>query len=538
MASHSRGGKVNIEDWAEFSGDPLFVEEFQKIHNNPDIPEADDVQGDSLGDTYLNMELSLPRDGNRDNQFAKVTKRLRDADGIPIGTAADNPMLDTRLYEVEFLDGYRASVSANELAINLFSQVDEEGNRFVLFDEIVDHRTDGNQISEENAFITSSNGGRRRKETTKGWELLLKWKDGSTSWETLKDVKECFPSQVTDYAQMAGIVDCPAFAWWCPHVIRKRERIISRMKSKYWKRTHKFGIKIPKSIKQALQFDSENGNTLWWDAISMEMKNVMIAFEEFDGEEDELPPEYQFIKCHMIFDVKMGENFRRKARMVAGGHMTETPSSITYSSVVSRDSVRIALLYAALNDLKVFACDIQNAYLTAKCREKIWCRAGPEFGDKQGKIMIIVRALYGLKSSGAAFRSLLAEKIYEDGFRPSKADGDVWLRPAVKANGKKYYEYILTYVDDVLGISENPKMLECIGVHFKLKNDSIEEPETYLGANISKMVNCEGTECWCMGADDYCSAAVATVEDYLKEKGLRLPSKCPTPMNHGYRPEN
>ena len=66
----------------------------------------------------------------------------------------------------------------------------------------------------------------------------------------------------------------------------------------------------------------------------------------------------------------------------------------------------------------MLACDIQNAYLTAECREKIWCRAGPEFGkEDEGKIMFIVRALYGLKSSGAAFRSLLADKIWELGYR-------------------------------------------------------------------------------------------------------------------------
>ena len=57
----------------------------------------------------------------------------------------------------------------------------------------------------------------------------------------------------------------------------------------------------------------------------------------------------------MIFDIKMNENFRRKARMVAGGHMTETPTSITYSSVVSCDSVRILLTIAALNGLDVLA---------------------------------------------------------------------------------------------------------------------------------------------------------------------------------------
>ena len=98
----------------------------------------------------------------------------------------------------------------------------------------------------------------------------------------------------------------------------------------------------------------------------------------------------------------MCKNFRRKARLVAGGHKTSTPTSLTYSSVVSRDSVRIALTLAALNGLDILSCDIQNAYLTAKCREKIYCRAGPEFGSEE-KIMLITRALYGLKSVGTAF---------------------------------------------------------------------------------------------------------------------------------------
>ena len=69
----------------------------------------------------------------------------------------------------------------------------------------------------------------------------------------------------------------------------------------------------------------------------------------------------------MIFDIKLGENFRRKARLVGGGHQMVTPASITYLSVVSRDSVRIALTVAALNDLDILTCNIQNAYLTVKC---------------------------------------------------------------------------------------------------------------------------------------------------------------------------
>ena len=153
-------------------------------------------------------------------------------------------------------------------------------------------------------------------------------------------------------------------------MIKKRTAIISKVKSKYWIRTYKFGIRLPKSVEEARRLDIENGDTLWWDSICKEMKNVRIAFEEYDSDVSTLVG-YQKLDCHMIFDVKMGENFRRKARMVAGDHKTATPSSLTYSSVVSRDSVRIALTITTLNDLKVLACDIQNAYLTVPCREKI-----------------------------------------------------------------------------------------------------------------------------------------------------------------------
>ena len=111
----------------------------------------------------------------------------------------------------------------------------------------------------------------------------------------------------------------------------------------------------------------------------------------------------------MIFDVKFSENFCRKARMVAGSYKSVTPSVLTYSSVLSRDSVRILLTIHALNDLDVKACDIQNAYLTTLNREKMYTITGDEFGPEAREIMIITRALYGLKSSGAEFRAHLAE---------------------------------------------------------------------------------------------------------------------------------
>eukprot|EP00804_Cyclotella_cryptica_P018963 CCRYP_006471-RA/>CCRYP_006471-RA protein AED:0.29 eAED:0.29 QI:12/-1/1/1/-1/0/1/0/123 len=123
----------------------------------------------------------------------------------------------------------------------------------------------------------------------------------------------------------------------------------------------------------------------------------------------------------MIFDVKM-EDFRCEARLVAGGHATKAPATLTYASVVSRETVRIALLIAALNDIDIWAADVLNAYITAPCREKIWTTLGKEFGDDCGEKAIVVRALYGLKSSGAAFRAHLAGCLREMGYKLCPAD--------------------------------------------------------------------------------------------------------------------
>ena len=101
--------------------------------------------------------------------------------------------------------------------------------------------------------------------------------------------------------------------------------------------------------------------------------------------------------------------------------------------------------------------DVGYAYLNAATTEKLYTIAGKEFGpEDEGKTMIISRALYGLKSSGAAYRAHFATTLIEMGFKSCMADPDVWLRPAQKDNGFTYYEYILTYVDDCLVVSHNP----------------------------------------------------------------------------------
>ena len=80
-----------------------------------------------------------------------------------------------------------------------------------------------------------------------------------------------------------------------------------------------------------------------------------------------------------------------------------------------------------------------------------------------------------MKSSGAAFRALLAEVLYDAGYRPSYADPDVWMRPGMKPDGFQYWELVLCYVDDVLSVSDSPmRTMKQIKARFKLKDDKIE----------------------------------------------------------------
>ena len=185
-------------------------------------------------------------------------------------------------------------------------------------------------------------------------------------------------------------------------MLRKRKRIISKFRSKYWENTQKYWIRITKSMKQAKEIDEENGNTLWMDVIRLEMKNAHIAFDTYKGDPNKLVV-YQEITGHIVIDIKLGENFRRKPRYCSDGHKTKSPAALTYSTVVSSDSVRMIFTTAAMNGLEAMGSDLQNAFLKALCKEKILLIEGLESGNKQSKTFLVFRALYGLKSASTAF---------------------------------------------------------------------------------------------------------------------------------------
>ncbi len=165
------------------------------------IPHAPDTTPEEF-DNYVGAEVRLPQQGEL--RVGRVKKRARSETGDVMGTKNDNPILDTRVYEVEFPDGEVSELAANVIAENLYAQCDAEGNTVLLLDAIVDHKVNEKvAISRENGF-TVLNGRQHQKKSTAGWKLCARWKDGSTSWETLVDLKES-SIQVAEYAVMRGV---------------------------------------------------------------------------------------------------------------------------------------------------------------------------------------------------------------------------------------------------------------------------------------------------------------------------------------------
>jgi hypothetical protein len=272
-------------------------------------PEADDEEA---VDKYLNAELILDV-GTNNERRGRVVKRARGLDGEPLGRAHANPLFDTREYDIEFTDGTTEKYQANLIAENMFAQVDDEGNQYLLLGEISDHKKDNTAVSMSEGTTRSANGNQVPKVTTRGWKLLVQWKDGSSSWEHLKDLKESNPIEVAEYAVANRIAEEPAFKWWVSNVLRRRNRIISKAKSRYWRTTHKFGIRLPHSVEEALNIDRITGTDFWRKAINKEMSKVKIAWKLHEGHTPEQVRQglaedligFQEIGCHLVFDVKM-----------------------------------------------------------------------------------------------------------------------------------------------------------------------------------------------------------------------------------------
>jgi len=107
----------------------------------------------------------------------------------------------------------------------MYASCDADGNEYLFFDSFFDYKINLKSVTKDNQQIVH-NGRNSLRRSTVGWHLCVQWKDGSTSWQSLRDFKEAYPIAVAEYAVTQGIDDEPAFNWWVHHVLHKREHIM------------------------------------------------------------------------------------------------------------------------------------------------------------------------------------------------------------------------------------------------------------------------------------------------------------------------
>jgi hypothetical protein len=175
-------------------------------------------------------------------------------------------------------------------------------------------------------------------------------------------------------------------------------------------------------------------------------------------------------------------------------------------------------MLASLNGLEVLQADMGGAYLNAKSTEKLFTVCGPEFGEFAGRRAIIRRAFYGTKSAVALWRAAISKVIEGLGFEMCRADNDVWMRKGFNKASEKVWEYVLVYSDDLLIVARNPGEIAAqIDQHFKLKDGSIKEPKSYLGADIGKFTLLDESEVWFMSSESHVREAIKNVEGWMKK---------------------
>ena len=321
------------------------------------------------------------------------------------------------------------------------------------------------------------------------YNVKLEWEDGTMTYEPLHVIAADDPVTCAIYAKEKGLLETDGWKRFKRLATRTKKfiRAINQAKLRSYNTAtkYKYGYEVPKRYADAVRIDTRNGNTMWQDAIDLEM-GQLDEYETFRVHGKTKPDGYKQIKVHLVFDVK--HDGRHKARMVADGHLTDIPLESVYSGVVSIRGIRIVSFLSELNDLDLWQTDIGNAYLEARSSERNCILAGPEFGPaRQGKFLIIVKALYGLRTSGKMWHIRFAECLKAEGFEPCKAEPDVWLRKATNKHGVQVYEYVAVYVDDLMMAMVNPKAFETLlreKYKFKLKGTG---PVTFhLGMEFSR----------------------------------------------------
>ena len=381
-----------------------------------------------------------------DELIGKTFLRERKVDGTvrhaEINERINNSKATADQCLVTFGDGQRSEVMNYNAIVDLMNkQIEvesEDPDTAYTFKAITDHRY---------------------KNPT--YEVLVEWECGEKTWEPIALMRQDDPGTLAKYGKEHDLLKKPGWKRLCRYVksIKRLDRNLKQAKMFAARVTqrYKFGVKVPRDEKEALHFDETNKNSLWNDAIRIELNQVVREYNTFRDlgkyrGKASVPKEYQHIRVHMIFDVN--HDLRHKCRLVAGGHLTKPNGDTSYSLVASLRSIRLVTFIAELNDLELEATDVGNAYLEAKTNEKVCFVVGLSFEryGLDGHLLAIDKALYGLRNSGACYHAKWAVSMKALRFFSSRADPDVWLR-----DKGDHYEFVVVYVDDLLYAGRDAK---------------------------------------------------------------------------------
>ena len=392
---------------------------------------------------------------------------------------------------VDLLEDHESKLEDNPTRIRFLVKYDKDQVEEVFtYNKVLDHilKDEESDIVWKYKRIVSHQGPLTKEHPDcngSSCNIMVEWENGEITSEPLKVLAADDPVSCAIYAREHGLLDTPG--WKQFKSIAKRQKKFTRMINQAKLRSFnnaprfKYGFEVPRDYRHAMRLDEANGNDRWAKAVDLEFSQV-DEYETFEdrGHKDivKAPDGYRKIRVHLVFDVKHDGRF--KARLVADGHLTDAPLESVYSGVVSIRGLRIVAFLAELNNLEMWATDVGNAYLEACTNEKVCIVAGPEFGSRKDHILVIRKALYGLKTSGARWHDRFADCLRDLGFQPCKAEPDIWLR----RNGE-HCECIAVCVDDLAFVLKDPK--EFIRVleqdyKFKLKGSGIID--FHLGMNF------------------------------------------------------
>ena len=232
---------------------------------------------------------------------------------------------------------------------------------------------------------------------------------------------------------------------------------------------------------EAMLLDKKNLNSKWADAEEKE-RSCFREYQVFKdtGKNGRPPASYKLLKILLVYDVK--HDGQHRARMVAARHLSEVPVESMYSGVISLRGIRLMIFLAELNQMDAWDTDISSAYLKALTKEKLFVKASPEFGDQEGHILLIEKALYGLRTSGVRWHERLTDCSRGMGFFLCKAEPDIWMQE--KTN---HWEYIGTYVDDLAIASKDPQaIVDKLVKEYKFKLKGTSPISYHLGCDFMR----------------------------------------------------